>query len=95
MFDSTRRHLLAGALALGLAGTLAAAPTRADDRPVTPQEQVQIEASLRQAGFTRWGKVEFDDGRFEVDDAIAADGTKYDLELSSVDFSIIKRDRDD
>lgn len=95
MFHETRRHLLAGALALGLAGILAAAPARANDRPVTPQEQTQIETSLRQAGFTRWGKVEFDDGRFEVDDAIAADGAKYDLELSSVDFTITKRERDD
>jgi hypothetical protein len=95
MFDRTRRHLLAGALGLGLAGTLAAAPARADDRPVTAEELRQIEASLRQAGFTQWGKVEFDDGRFEVDDAIAGDGAKYDLELSSVDFSILKRDRDD
>lgn len=95
MFDSTRRHLLAGALGLSLVGTLAAAPVRADERPVTAEELRQIEASLRQAGFTRWGEIEFDDGRFEVDDAIAADGAKYDLELSSVDFSIIKRDRDD
>lgn len=98
MFHTTRRHVgsLALALGLGLATAFATVPARADDdRPVTPQERVQIENSLRQAGFVRWGDVEFDDGRFEVDDAIASDGGKYDLELSSVDFSIIKRERDD
>ncbi|WP_245898186.1 PepSY domain-containing protein [Phreatobacter cathodiphilus] len=89
-----RRVMLAATLALTIAAVPLAA-ARADDRPVTPQERVQIENSLRQAGFTRWGDIEFDDGHFDVDDAIAADGGKYDLELSSVDFSIIKRERDD
>jgi hypothetical protein len=93
MFVRTRRHILTGALALGMG--LAAAPALADDRPVTPQERAQIETSLRQAGFTSWGEIEFDDGRFDVDDAIAADGGKFDLELSSVDFTILKRERDD
>jgi hypothetical protein len=79
--------------ALGLA--LAPALALADDRPVTPEERRQIENSLRQAGFARWGEIELDDGRFEVDDAIAADGRKYDLKLSRVDFSIQSRDLDD
>ncbi len=79
--------------ALGLA--LAPALALADDRPVTPEERRQIENSLREAGFTRWGEIEFDDGRFEVDDAVAADGRKYDLELSGADYSIVSRDRDD
>jgi hypothetical protein len=83
----TRIALLGLALAPGLAS--------ADDRPVTPQERDRIENVLRQAGFTRWGEIEFDDGRFEVDDAVAADGRKYDLELSGTDFSIVSRDRDD
>ncbi|MGU9978581.1 PepSY domain-containing protein [Phreatobacter sp. HK31-P] len=88
-----RRAVLAATLGLTAAASLA--PARADDRPVTPEERRQIEATLRREGFVRWGEIELDDGRFEVDDAIAADGRKYDLELSRVDFSILKRERDD
>lgn len=88
-----RRALLAATLGLTTALTLAAA--RADDRPVTPEERRQIEEVLRREGFTRWDEIELDDGRFEVDGAIAADGREYDLELSRVDFSILKRDRED
>lgn len=88
----SRRALLAAA-----AITLAAvsSPVRAGDRPVTAEELRQIEAVLRREGFVRWGEVEFDDGRFEVDDAIAADGRKYDLKLSGVDFTIQERELDD
>ena len=89
----TRRSVLAATVGAVFIGGLAKA--RADDRPVTPEERRQIEATLRREGFTRWGGIEFDDGHFEVDDAIAADGKKYDLELSSVDFTITSRDLDD
>ena len=89
----TRRAVLAAALGFAAAAPLAAA--RADDRPVTPEERRQIEATLRQEGFTRWGKMEFDDGGyFEVDDAVGADGRKYDLKLSRVDFSVLSRELD-
>ena len=50
---------------------------------------------LRQAGFTRWGEIEFDNGRFEVAGAVGPDGRKYDLKLSQVDFSIMSREPDD
>lgn len=88
-----RRALLAATLGVTSAMPLAAA--RADDRPVTPEERRQIEEVLRREGFTRWGDIELDDGRFEVDDAVAADGREYDLELSRADFSIVKRDLED
>ncbi len=87
-----RRTLLAATLGLTAAIPFAA---RADDRPVTAEERRQIEAVLRREGFVRWGDIELDDGRFEVDDAVAADGRKYDLDLSRADFSILKRDLDD
>ncbi|MBL8571425.1 MAG: PepSY domain-containing protein [Phreatobacter sp.] len=67
----------------------------AADRPVTPEEMRQIADTLQREGFTRWGKVAFDDGRFEVDDAVGADGQKYELKLSNLDFSIIARKLDD
>lgn len=88
-----RRALLAATVAL-TAATIPFSAARADDRPVTAEERRQIEATLRREGFTRWGDIEFDDGHFEVDDAIAADGRKYDLDLSGVDFSITRRDLD-
>lgn len=92
--DQTRRTFAIALGALFLAAPLTSVRA-GDDRPVTPEEMRQIEATLRREGFTRWGKVEFDDGRFEVDDAIAANGQKYDLKLSSVDFAILSRKLDD
>lgn len=89
----TRRALLAATVGTAFIGALSNA--RADDRPVTPEERRQIEATLRREGFMRWGGIEFDDGHFEVADAVAADGKTYDLELSSVDFTITSRDLDD
>lgn len=75
--------------ALPLSGALA-------DRGPTADERARIEATLKSQGFTRWGKIEFDDGRYwEVDDAYAADGLKYDLDLSADGGAIIRRDRDD
>lgn len=93
MHFRSRRAVLSAALGLSIAAPLASA--HADDRPVTPEERRQIEDTLRREGFTRWGDVEFDDGRFEVDDAVSADGRKYELKLSSVDFSILSRKLDD
>lgn len=88
-----RRAVLVATLSLATVASLA--PARADDRPVTPEERRRIEATLRREGFTRWGEIEFDDGRLEVDDAISADGRKDDLGQSRADFSILRRDLDD
>jgi hypothetical protein len=91
MFKTTiRASLVATALALSPLPSLADA-----DRPVTAEETRQIEAVLRREGFSQWGKIEFDDGRFEVDDAVAADGRRFDLKLSGVDFVIVDRDLED
>lgn len=93
MHFRSRRAVLSAALGLTIAAPLALA--HAGDRPVTPEEMRQIADTLRREGFTRWGDVAFDDGRFEVDDAIAANGQKYDLKISTVDFSILSRKLDD
>ena len=64
------------------------------DREPTAEERVQIEQVLRDAGFTAWGEIEFDDDEWEVDDAVAEDGKKYELKLDK-SLKIIKRERDD
>ena len=66
------------------------------DRPPSPEERSRIETMLRNEGFTRWGKIGLDDDDYlwEVDDAYAADGRKYDLKLHPDTLAIIGRDPD-
>src|SRR6266567_2235169 len=59
------------------------------DRPVTQQESTQLEAALKEQGCSG-GKMEFDDGKFEVDNARCADGKTYDFEFDS-SFRLIKK----
>jgi hypothetical protein len=56
------------------------------DRPVTQQESERLQEVLKEQG----GKMEFDDGKFEVDNARCADGKTYDLEFDS-SFQLIKK----
>jgi hypothetical protein len=82
------RILLAALLSVAF-GTIAHA-----DRAPTAEERAKIEQALRGQGFTQWKKIEFDDARvWEVDDAIAADGKRYDLKLDQ-SLAIIKREAD-
>ena len=52
------------------------------DRPVTEDERAKLVAAVQAEGCTG-GKFEFDedDQQFEVDDAVCADGKKYDLKF--------------
>lgn len=75
------------------AGILCAGPAMAD-RPPTPEERTKIETVLKQNGFTRWEEIEFDDGLWEVDDAIGADGVEYDLKLDPNTFEILQKKPD-
>lgn len=78
--------LVAALVALPLSAALA-------DRAPTLEERGRIEAALRAAGFTVWDDVEFDDdGKWEIEDAVAADGAKYELDLDT-NLNIIKRER--
>lgn len=88
----TRLTLVAAILA---STSLFAGLAFADGRPPTAEEASAVGAALTKAGFSKWGKVEFDDGKWEVDDAIGADGQRYDVDLSPGDFSIIKKEIDD
>jgi hypothetical protein len=77
-------------------GMLSAGQARAD-RPPTPEERSRIEAMLHNEGFTDWGAIALDDddGVWEVDDAYASDGHRYDLRLHPNTFEIIQREPDD
>jgi len=82
-----RTFALAVALTLGCGGTALA------DRPLTDQERAQLTAALQAQGCSD-GTMQFDDGKFEVDDARCADGKTYDLEFDA-SFKLIKKDKDD
>lgn len=81
--------------ALSLVLLLATAPAVLADRAPTPEERAAIEEVLRAEGFVTWEEIEFDDGRWEVDDARTEDGTEYDLKLAPDGLAIVERDRDD
>ena len=64
------------------------------DRDPTPEERSQIERVLRAKVSPGGDEIEFEDaGHWEVDDAVAADGRKYDLTLNGA-FAIIERKLD-
>ena len=88
--------MLKPALAIAMIGFVAIAASR----PVLAQgvqaPQISIEQATkiaRDAGLTMIREIELDDGKWEVDDAIAADGKKYDVDLST-DYKIIKQKLD-
>lgn len=62
-------------------------------REPTAEERARIESVLRAEGFTRWDDIEFDDGKWEIDDAVDADGRTWDVDLDAA-FKVISRKRD-
>jgi hypothetical protein len=66
------------------------------DRPPTPKERSSIETMLRNEGYTHWGNIKLDDEDdvWEVDDAHASDGHRYDLRLDPDTLRIITREPD-
>ena len=84
-----RSTVITSLAALGLVGL---SSTARADRDPTPAELTQIEAALKSAGFTQWEDIDWDDdGHWEIDDAVAADGKKVDLKLDEK-FAVIERD---
>jgi hypothetical protein len=75
------------------AGTLSSGQALAERVP-SPEERSRIETMLRNEGFTRWGKIELDDEDdvWEIDDAHASDGHRYDLRLHPDTLGIITRE---
>ena len=76
-------------------GALAAAPALADRVP-SDAERAAIERTLRANGFQSWEEIELDDDgpRWEVDDARAADGRRYDLKIDPTTYRIVRRQED-
>lgn len=72
--------------------SLVTSPASAD-RPVTDEERAKLTALLKAEGCSG-GEMEFDDGKFEVDDARCADGHEWDFEFDR-DFRLIKKEQDD
>lgn len=70
---------------------LVAGPALAD-RPVTDQERAKVVEALKAQGCSG-GKIEFDDNKFEVDDAVCADGKKYDIDFDQA-FALLKKKLD-
>jgi hypothetical protein len=81
-------------LGLVVAASMLSSGQALADRGPSPEEQSRIEAMLRNHGFTRWGKIELDDDDdvWEIDDAHASDGHRYDLRLHPDTLEIITRE---
>jgi hypothetical protein len=69
-----------------------AAPASAD-RSLSADERARLAAAVTEIGCSG-GAMEFDDGRYEVDDARCSDGLKYDLKFDAA-FKLMKKERDD
>ena len=64
------------------------------DRAPTAHENAEIGNILFTEGFTSWGKIEFDDGTWEVENAIDQDGRVRDITLDTA-FMIIDSEDDE
>ena len=82
-----RPLLISAALAL-----LAVQPASAADRPLTDDERTKLVAAMQAEGCSG-GEMEFDDGRYEVDDARCTDGRSYDLEFDAA-FKLVRKERE-
>jgi hypothetical protein len=71
---------------------LAAAYARAD-RAVTEDERAKLMSAVAAEGCSG-GKLSFDDGKFEVEDAKCSDGKSYDLTFDS-SFNLIEKEVED
>jgi hypothetical protein len=62
-------------------------------RPVTDAEREKLVAAMAAQGCSG-GEMEWDDGHFEVDDAVCSDGRRYELEFDA-EFRLINKELDD
>ena len=62
------------------------------DEKLPADQLTKVEAMLKQEGFTKWKKIEMEDGMIEVDDAIDANGKEFDLKLDPTSLEIKKRE---
>lgn len=78
---------------MGLVALVLLASDAFAGRAVTDEERTRLVAAVTAQGCSG-GKMEFDDGKFEVDDALCADGKKYDLDFDT-SFRLIKKKLED
>ena len=76
---------------LGLVG-MAATPAQADRR-LTREEKSSIRSAMKDAQCSG-GKMEFDDGKFEVENAKCQDGRRYELKFDR-NFKLTSKDLED
>jgi len=62
-------------------------------RDVTDEERVKLVAAMAAEGCSG-GKMEFDDDKYEVDDAQCKDGRRYDLDFDTA-FKLVKKKAED
>ena len=96
MTDRSSRHACRSSGNLVLATIVAAMlalPVHADEE-AGPEDRARIAEALRAAGYESFEEVEFDDGVWEVDDAVGSDGREYDLELDPDTLEIIRVEED-
>ena len=72
------------------ASLIALASVALAGRPVTDEEKAKLLAAITAQGCTG-GKMEFDDGKLEVDNANCKDGKVYDLDFDP-SFKLIRKD---
>lgn len=66
-----------------------------NDRQPNSSERAEIGRVLHEAGFKSWGKIELDDGKWEVDDARRSDHRRYEVHLKPGTLEVMKVKRDD
>ena len=86
------KSLIAAAFVLASA---ALQPAIAGGRPPTEEERFAISQSLQRLGFSAWGEIEFDNDRWEIDDALHKDGFVYEVDLAPRDLALLKKKRAD
>lgn len=66
------------------------------DRPPSPDERGAIERLLRSNGYVSWEEVELDDDgpHWEVDDARAEDGRRFDIKIDPQTMRIVRTQLD-
>jgi hypothetical protein len=62
-------------------------------RAVTDAERSKLVEALQAQGCTG-GKMEFDDGKFEIDDAVCSDSKRYDFDFDT-SFRLINKKLED
>jgi hypothetical protein len=80
------------AVAVALLAPIPLASTAFADRPPTASERQKLTKILRSNGFVSWKKIERDDGKWEVDDAVTRTGKVYDIDIRG--GRIVSWDRD-